>query len=274
MKIQLCLPLSFIMRSDIEFFVKVLFMKEMSLTDHLEELRKRVVYTVIIVFISFFVCYHFGIEIQDFLLAPLRSALGSSGKIIFSGLLDKVLAQFQLCFWCSIILSSPLWFHQIWLFIKPGLYDNEVKVIRPFILLGFILFCLGVGFGRFIVFPFTFQTLLEFGIGEIDAYMNMKDYLVLATKILLFLGIIFQMPNVLLILGFMGVINSKKLMEYQRYVVVGFAVIAAMLTPPDPMTMMALWLPLVLLYQLGVLLVYLAVDPWQKKRQLSFEDES
>lgn len=240
-------------------------MRDMALVDHLYELRKRIIFSVIIIIVSFFACYNFGTQIQDFLLIPLKNALGDSGKIVFAGLLDKVLAQFQLCFWISLILSSPFWFYQFWLFIKPGLYDKEVKVIRPFIFLGFLLFWAGVSFGYYIVFPFTFNTLLEFGVGGIDAYMNMKDYLILSSKILVFLGFIFQLPNCLLVLGFMGVINSKKLMSYQRYVIVAFAIFSAMLTPPDPITMMALWIPLVLLYELGYILVLLFVDPFQKK---------
>ena len=240
-------------------------MKEMSLVDHLAELRKRLIYSVGFVFLAFFVCYHFGEVIQNILLDPLRRALASEGKIVFSGLLDKVLAQFQLCFWSAIILSSPFWFYQVWLFIRPGLYKKEVKIIRPFIFLGFVLFWLGVSFGYFIVFPFTFGTLLSFGVGGVEAYMNMKDYLILASKILVFLGFVFQLPNVLLVLGFMGLINSKLLLQYQKYVIVGFAVLSALLTPPDPITMMALWIPLVLLYLFGVLLVYLLVDPFQKK---------
>lgn len=243
-------------------------MKEMSLVDHLTELRKRLMYSVGFIFVAFFVCYHFGEHIQNILLAPLRGALDSEGKIVFAGLLDKVLAQFQLCFWSAIILSSPFWFYQVWLFVKPGLYSKEVKLIRPFVLLGFILFWLGISFGYFIVFPYTFETLLSFGVGGVEAYMNMKDYLILSSKILVFLGFVFQLPNILLVLGFMGIINSKVLIKYQKYVVVGFAVLSAILTPPDPITMMALWVPLVGLYLFGVLLVYLLVDPFQRNNNL------
>lgn len=244
-------------------------MKEMSLVDHLAELRKRLIHSVGVVFLAFFVCYHFGEHIQNILLAPLRGALATDGKIVFSGLLDKVLAQFQLSFWCAIILSSPFWFYQVWLFIKPGLYKKEIKIIRPFILLGFALFLAGVSFGYFIVFPFTFGTLLTFGVQGIEAYMNMKDYLILSSKILVFLGFVFQLPNVLLVLGFMGLINSKTLLAYQKYVIVGFAVLSAIMTPPDPITMMALWVPLVALYMFGVLLVYLLVDPFQKRNEIA-----
>lgn len=237
----------------------------MALTDHLEELRKRLIYIVLIIFISFFACYGVGGEIQEILLAPLRQALGSEGRVVFSGLLEKVLAQFQLAFWTSLIASSPLTFHQLWLFIKPGLYENEVRLIRPFIFLGFLLFCLGVAFGYFIVFPYTFGTLLNFGEVNAEAFMNMKDYLILSSKILVFLGVIFQLPNAMLILGYMGVVTGKKLVDIMKYVIVIFAIISAMLTPPDPITMMALWIPLVLLYLLGVGLVFILVDPFKSK---------
>ena len=243
----------------------------MALTDHLAELRKRVIRIVIILFITFFVCYHFGDKLQEYLLIPLREALGSDGKVVFLGLLDKVLAQFQLSFWCAIIFSSPLWFYELWAFIKPGLYDKEIKVIRPFIFFGFVLFCLGICFGYFIVFPFTFGTILEFGISGIEATMSLRDYIVLSSKVLVFLGILFQLPNILLILGFMGVVNSKKLGSVRKYVITGFAILSAVLTPPDPITMMALWIPMVLLYELGIWAVFFIVDPFKKRNSQDLE---
>ncbi|MAX66567.1 MAG: twin-arginine translocase subunit TatC [Bacteriovoracaceae bacterium] len=238
----------------------------MALTDHLEELRNRLIRIIVILFVAFFVCYHFGAEVQNFLLAPLREALGTEGKIVFLGLLDKVLTQFQLAFWSAIIVSSPFWFGQIWLFIKPGLYEKEIKIIRPFLFFGFVLFWLGIAFGYFIVFPFTFGTILNFGVQGIEATMSLKDYIILSSKILVFLGVLFQLPNVLLILGFMGIVTSKKLSELRRYVITGFAVISAIMTPPDPVTMMALWVPMVCLYELGLWSVFLIVDPYMKKK--------
>ncbi len=242
-------------------------MKEMALTDHLDELRSRVIRIVLILFVAFFVCYHFGEQIQDFLLVPLRNALDDTGKIVFLGLLDKVLTQFQLAFWSAIIVSSPLWFSQIWFFIKPGLYDNEVKLIRPFLFVSFLLFWAGIAFGYFIVFPFTFGTILGFGVQNVDAMMNLKDYIILSCKILVFLGFLFQLPNIILILGFMGLVNGKKLSDARRYVITGFAVMSAILTPPDPITMMALWVPMVALFEIGVLAVKLIVDPFKSKNK-------
>lgn len=248
-------------------------MKEMSLTDHLNELRHRLIRVAVLLILAFAVCYSQGEKIQNLLLSPLREALGETGKIVFIGLLDKVLTQFQLAFWASIIFSSPLWFREIWLFIRPGLYDKEAKIIMPFIFLGFILFWLGISFGYFIVFPYTFETILGFGVQNIDATLNLKDYIVLASKALVFLGVLFQLPNIMLILGFMGIVNKENLKPAHRYVIAGFAVLSALLTPPDVITMMALWIPMVALYGVGILGVNFLVEPFRKKKEAEFYAE-
>ena len=194
-------------------------------------------------------------------MAPLRKAIGGDigGQIVYLGVLDKVLSQFQVAFWSSVILSSPLWFFEIWRFIKPALHLHELKLIRPFLFVGFLLFCGGVLFGYYVVFPVTFETLLDFGVGNIEATLSLKDYLVLASKVLVFLGVIFQLPNVLLIMGFMGIVEVEGLQSFRRYVYVVFAALSAMLTPPDIITMLGLWVPLVALYEVGVGAVFLFV---------------
>lgn len=244
----------------------------MSLTDHLQELRTRLIRIVLIIVVAFFVCYGQGEAITNILLQPLRDALGTEGKIVYIGLFDKVLAQFQLSFWSSIIFSSPFWFYQLWLFIKPGLYENEIKLVRPFVLLGFLLFCGGIAFGYLLVFPFTFETILSFGVQNIEATLSMRDYLILSSKVLVFLGVLFQLPNVLLILGFMGVVNKELLFSSRRYVVSAFAVVAALLTPPDAITMMALWIPLVVLYEIGIWAVVIFVPKMKNQENLPSAD--
>jgi len=239
-------------------------MKEMSLTEHLEELRKTVIRVVIILAVSFFIAYSFGDMISEFLLAPLRGALSKDSKdqIVYLGLLDKVLSQLQVSFWSSILLSSPIWFYEVWRFVKPGLYEHETKAVKPFIFVGFLLFVLGVLFGYFVVFPLTFETLLSFGVGNVNASISLKEYLILSSKVLVFLGVVFQLPNVLLILGFMGIVTKYSLREKRRYVYLGFAVLSAMITPPDVITMMGLWLPLAALFEVGILAVALIVHPY------------
>jgi sec-independent protein translocase protein TatC len=236
----------------------------MSLTEHLEELRKTLISVIAILLLAFFGCYGFGEHISELLLTPLRNSLqgGGSGEIVYLGLLDKVMSQLQVAFWSSIIISSPLWFYQIWKFIKPALHSHEVKAVRPFLGIGFIFFCLGVSFGYFVVFPLTFETLLSFGVSNVKATISLKDYLVLASKVLVFLGLVFQLPNILLILGFMGIVTKYSLRSMRRYIYVGFAVLSAMLTPPDPYTMLGLWVPLGFLFEIGILAVSVIVHPY------------
>src|SRR5690606_38004650 len=103
-------------------------MKEMSLIEHLEELRVRVIRILVILVVAFSGCYAFSSEISEILLVPLREAIGQTGKVVFTGLLDKVLAELQIAFWASLMVASPLWFREAWLFIRPGLYEEEARV--------------------------------------------------------------------------------------------------------------------------------------------------
>ncbi len=242
-------------------------MKEMSLVNHLEELRKTMINIFLIIIFSFFVCYFFGEYLQNFFLKPLKEVLNnqSDGKVVFLGILDKVLTQLQLAFYSSIIISSPLWFYQLWRFIKPALHNHEIKVIRPFILVSFLLFCCGIVFGYYLVFPFLFETLLNFGVKNITATINLKDYILLSTKILILLGFIFQIPNLLLILGFMGIVTKQSLKKYRSEVYVVLAIASATITPPDVITMIGLWIPLALLFELGIMAVALIVHPYLAK---------
>ncbi len=244
-------------------------MKEMSFMEHLEELRTRLIRVLVILVVSFGVCYFYSTTIQEFLLAPLREAIGTNGRVVFTGLLDKVLAELQIAFWSCVFLASPLWFREAWLFIKPGLYDTEVRVIRPFIIVGFLLFIFGVAFGYYVIFPFTFKTLVTAGVANVEAMLNLQDYLLLSSKVLVFLGLLFQLPNVIVILGFMGLVTKYSLRGMRRYLAVAFAIAAAVITPtPDILSMMCVWIPMMVLYEIGILAVALIVHPYLRRRHM------
>lgn len=242
----------------------------MSFMEHLEELRKRIIRILVILIVSFAASYHFAGDISEFLLLPLRNAIGNQGDIVFTGLFDRVVAEFQIGFWSCVFFASPFWFREAWLFIRPGLYDSEIKVIRPFLFLGFLLFIGGVVFGYYVIFPFTFKTLVTAGgVDKVRAMINMQEYLMLSCKILVVLGLLFQLPNIMLILGFMGLVTKYRLRDWRRYMAVIFATLAAIITPtPDPGTMMVLWVPLMLLYEIGIIGVTLIVHPYLERKHM------
>ena len=156
----------------------------MSLIEHLEELRSTIIRVGIIILATFIISYMLGEQISEILLNPLRDVLGKvgDGKIVYLGLLDKVISQLQLAFWSSAILSSPLWFFEIWRFVRPALYEHESKMVKPFLVVGFFLFLLGGLFAYFIVFPLTFKLLLDFGVQNVSANISLRDYIVLALE--------------------------------------------------------------------------------------------
>lgn len=240
----------------------------MPLVEHLEELRGTVVRIALILLAAFAACYALGDRITGLLLKPLLAALedGGGGRVVHLGVLDKVLARLQVAFWSSIVVSCPLWFHQVWLFVRPGLHEHEARAVRPFLVLGLLLFCAGVAFGYFLVFPLAFRVLLDFGAADVEAAIGLRDHIVLSSKALVFLGLAFQFPNVLLVLGFMGLVTRDGLRARRRYVHFGLALLSAALTPPDPYTMLGLWAPLALLFEAGVLAVALVVHPWRRRR--------
>ncbi len=240
----------------------------MSFIEHLEELRHRIIRVLVILVLGFAVCYSFSSEISTFLLAPLREALGSTGKVVFTGLLDKMIVELQVSFWASIILSSPLWFREVWLFLRPALYEREARAIFPFIFVGFVLFVLGVCFGYYVVFPLTFKTFLTAGVTGVEAMMNLQDYLILAIQMLVLLGILFQLPNVMLILGFMGIVTKYSLRNMRRYLAVAFAVFAAIVTPADVLSMLCVWIPMMILYEIGIIAVALIVHPYLHRKTM------
>ena len=229
-------------------------MKDLSLQDHLTDLRKAAIRTLIIISVSVILTYSVSDYISEILLKSLRTALqNGSGKIVYLGVFDKMVSQMQVSLWSGIVFSAPLWFREVWLFIKPGLYEKEIKFVRPFMYIGLILFWAGVLFGFFVVFPVTLNVLMQFGVSNVEANINLKDYIILSCKVYVFLGLCFQIPNVLLILGFLGVVNSSFLIEKRKYVHIALMIIAAVVSPPDVISMFALWIPLSLLYELGIL---------------------
>lgn len=239
----------------------------MSFWEHVEELRKVLMRIAIILVVAFCCTTYFADDITEFLLAPLRATLidTKAGVIVYHSIFEKTLVQLDVSIWWAIMFSSPLWFWQVWGFIRPGLHDHEARAVRPFMVFGWALFISGMAFGYYIVFPYSFKLLSMYGVTNVEANISLREYVSMASKILLLLGVLFQFPNVLLILGFMGLVTKQVLRKFRRIVYVGLAVAAAIFSPPDIMSMMAVWIPLCILYEVGIILVAWIVHPYLQR---------
>ena len=224
-------------------------------TEHLGELRDRLIHAFIAVGVGFVVAYFFKEQLFDILTAPLVTAMAKSGnaKLIFTGLPEAFFTYLKVALLAGIILATPVLFYEFWMFVSPGLYREEKKYMLPIIILSLIFFIAGASFGYFIVFPYGFQFFLGFTTETIQAMPSMKEYLSFASKMLLAFGFVFELPLVLTFLSRMGLVTPAFLKKNRKYALLLFFVGAAMITPPDVVTQIMMAMPLIILYEVGIL---------------------
>ena len=224
-------------------------------TEHLGELRDRLIHSFIAVGVGFIAAYFFKEQLFDILTAPLVTAMAESGnaKLIFTGLPEAFFTYLKVALMAGIILATPVLFYEFWMFVSPGLYRDEKKYILPIILLSLIFFTAGASFGYFIVFPYGFQFFLGFTTETIQAMPSMKEYLSFASKMLLAFGFVFELPLVLTFLSRMGLVTPAFLKKNRKYALLLFFVGAAVITPPDVVTQIMMAMPLIILYEVGIL---------------------
>lgn len=226
----------------------------MSLIEHLGELRFRVTRMAYGVFVGMLVCWGFSEKIFNFLREPIQKYL-INGGLVFTAPMDKFMAHIKISFVVGLFISSPYWLYQLWSFIAPALYKREKKTAVMFIVFGTVQFFLGLLFSYYIVLPMAFKFLMTFG-GDIDKPMITIDhYLGFVTHTAIVFGLCFQMPVVISILGYLGIVSKRFLIEKRRYAVVGIAAVSAVAAPPDALSMILLLVPMWLLYELSVLIV-------------------
>ena len=228
---------------------------------HLTELRKRLINSFIFLFIFFVLCYFFAEYIYGFLVEPYSNAVKNDGierRLIFTALQETFLTYLKVSFFAAFFITCPFILMQIWKFIAPGLYKHEKIAILPYLVLTPILFFLGGMLVYYLIMPLAIKFFLSFestGINtnlpiQLEAKVN--EYLSLVMKLIFAFGLSFQLPVVLSLLARVGIIDSKFLKERRKYVVVIIFAMAAILTPPDPITQIGLAIPLLILYELSI----------------------
>lgn len=227
---------------------------DMSLVQHIGELRFRVTRAAYGILAGMGACWGFSDQIFNFVRQPIQQYL-IGGGLVFTAPMDKFMAHIKLAFVAGLLLSSPFWLYQLWSFIAPALYKKEKKVAAGFIFFGTLQFVMGLLFSYFVVLPMAFKFLMSFG-GDIDKPMITIDhYLGFVTQTAVVFGLCFQMPVVISFLGLLGVVSQRFLREKRRYAVVGISVVAAIAAPPDALSMILLLVPMWILYEVAILIV-------------------
>ncbi|MBP9566004.1 MAG: twin-arginine translocase subunit TatC [Sulfurospirillum sp.] len=238
------------------------------LKPHLAELRKRLGISLAVVIVMFLVCFSFWQPILDWMIAPLKEVLPTGSSVIFTGVQEPFFTAMKVAFFAGFIVSLPVIFWQFWLFVAPGLYDNEKRLVIPFVSAATLMFLMGAAFCYYIVVPLAFAFLIGFGSALFTALPSIGEYVGFFTKILVGFGLSFEMPVIIFFFAKLGLVDDRGLKEFFRYAIIIIFVVAAMLTPPDVLSQFLMAAPLIILYGISIL-VAKAVNPY-----VPSEDES
>lgn len=230
---------------------------EMPFLDHLEELRWRILWSLIAIalgtVVGFFLVHYLGV--MELLIRPIEPLLAEGEKLKYLSPSDPFFITLKLAVTVGVILAFPVVVYQAWIFLSPALEDEEKKVIIPSLYLGLVLFCAGVAMAYYAALPVTLRFFMGFLTGFLEQNIVIGPYLGLVTKILLAFGILFELPVVVMILTALGLITPDFLKDKRRHAAVALTIVASFITPGDMITVtLLMMIPLLLLYELSILL--------------------
>jgi sec-independent protein translocase protein TatC len=223
---------------------------EMPFLDHLEELRIRLIKSIAAVLVFSIAAFVFSERIMNLLAKPV-------GKVYFMAPTEAFMVQIKISLVIGIMGAAPILIYQLWMFVLPGLYEKEVKMVFPIVIASTLFFYGGGAFCLFYVIPIALNFLMKFGGENLEPLISVSEYFVFVTRMVLAFAIVFELPVVSYFLGRVGILTHKFMAKGRRYAIVLILVLSALLTPPDIFSQVALAAPLYLLYELSILVVYL-----------------
>ncbi|MDG1154110.1 MAG: twin-arginine translocase subunit TatC [Alphaproteobacteria bacterium] len=241
---------------------------------HLTELRYRLMISLSALLIGFFMCFYIADYIFNFLTTPLVDVFGdiSNRRLIYTGLAEKFFTNVKLAFFASFMIMFPILLSQVWAFIAPGLYKNEKRVFFPFLIMTPVLFFIGSAFVYYFVLPIAWDFFVGFEqIGNnttlaIQLESKVDEYLSLVMQLIFAFGLAFELPILLLLLVQVGATDAEGLKKKRKYAILISFVVSAILTPPDPLSQIGLAIPMILLYEVSILIAILMKKKKKKER--------
>jgi sec-independent protein translocase protein TatC len=227
--------------------------EKLPFTSHLEELRKRLITCFIAVGVGFVVSFGFKERLFNILVHPLIKVMKDGETLIYTGLPEAFFTYLKVAFLTGLIVASPIILYQFWMFVAPGLYKTERRMMAPVVLLSSLFFIGGALFGYFIVFPWGFKFFLGFATDTIRPLPSMREYFGFSAKLLLAFGLVFELPIILTFLAKLGIVSVEFLKKNRKYAILIFFAGAAILTPPDVITQIMMALPLMALYEISII---------------------
>jgi len=230
---------------------------KMSFLEHLEELRKRLVVSVIAIFAGFLACWHYADRIFAKMQEPLLKFLPNGDKLAYTKLTGPFFMYMKVAFFAGLFVAAPVVLLQLWLFIAPGLYKNERRYAAPFIIFASLFFIAGGYFGYRVLLPGTCAFFVETG-KQFKQMIVIDDYFSFASTIILAAGLVFETPILIFFLARLGIVTPAFLLQKFKWAILLAFIIAAIVTPtPDMVTQTALAVPMIVLYALGIGIAYL-----------------
>ena len=245
--------------------------KELTLIDHLIELRDRILRSVIAVLIIFLALFYFANDIYTYVATPLIDALPEGSTMIAIDPTSPFFAPFKLTFYVAFLLAAPYVLYQLWSFIAPGLYENEKSVAIPLFISSVLLFYSGIAFARYLLFGFVFSFFISVAPEGISVAPDISSFLNFALSIFLGFGIAFEVPIAVFIFIWSGMVEPDDLASKRPYVIVGCFIVGMLMTPADPISQSVLAIPMWLLFEAGIIAGRIIK---KKKAKEELEEES
>lgn len=234
------------------------------LKPHIADLRKRLVISSLTVVAMFFVCFSFYEPILTWMMVPVEAVLPKNSQMVAIEIQETFFTALKVAFFAGFIASLPVIFWQLWLFLAPGLYDHEKKLVIPFVFFATLMFLSGSAFAYYIVVPVGFEFLINFGSTVVTVLPSIGKYVGFFTKLLIGFGISFELPVITFFLAKIGLVDDRMLKDFFRYAIILIFIVSALLTPPDVISQLLMAGPLTLLYGVSIYIAKV-FNPAQKE---------